>query len=371
MNSPTFFMELAIALGEKARFWAPPNPWVGCVIVKNNQIVGQGSTQPPGQQHAEVCALKEAQELSKGASLFVTLEPCPHQGKTSPCTQAIIQAGISNVYIGVEDPDSRVSGRGIEILRKAGINVFIGICKEKIAHSLKPYLHHRKTGLPYTVLKTAISLDGRIAAPDGSSKWITCEEARKDVHIQRALSQAILIGANTALADAPQLTVRHSEYTLKQQPLRILLDSNGRVPVAGPLFDQGLAPTLVITTSKASSEKMREWEKKGIDVQVVSASGQGVDLFETWRLIGERSIVQVLVEGGASLHTSLLKASLYQELLVYVGALLIGLEGKPAFLHHINHLKEAKRLTLHETKQIGQTVRLLYSGKLSNNMRAK
>lgn len=353
-------MKLALKLAEQARLHAPPNPWVGCVIVKDNQVVGQGYTQPAGQSHAEICALQEAKERAKGASLFVTLEPCPHHGRTPPCTETIIQAGIKHVYIGLEDPDERVRGKGIECLKNAGISVTTGVYKEKIEQSLQPYIYHRHSGLPYTILKTAISIDGRTTAADGSSQWITCEKSREDVHLQRALSQAILIGTETAIKDSPLLTVRHPTLSTKIQPLRILLDSKGRVPPTGPLFDQTLAPTLIITTDQANKTRIQEWKAKGVEVQLVNASPEGVNLLETWRLIGARSILQLLIEGGSRLHTSLLKTSLYNELLVYIGPLLIGCTGQPAFLHHINHLKEAQRLTLQHVQQMGQSIRILY-----------
>lgn len=353
-------MQQAIALAEKARWQAPPNPWVGCVIVKDGLIVGEGYTQPPGQAHAEVCALQQAQEKAKGATLYVTLEPCAHTGRTPPCTQALIQAGIREVYYGVQDPDTRVKGKGASQLQQAGIQVMQGICEKEIQHSLAPYLYQRQTGLPYTLLKAAISLDGRTAAADQTSQWITCDQAREDVHLQRAASQAILIGAGTALKDFPMLTVRHSSYTLSYQPLRVLLDAKGVVPARGPLFDQRLAPTLVMTTSQSSQSRQNEWRSTGAEVAIVSASSKGVDLQEAWQLLGKRSILQVLVEGGATLHTALLETSLVNRLLVYIGPLFLGPSGHPFYQKEIATLQQAQRLALHEVQKLGSCVRLDY-----------
>jgi diaminohydroxyphosphoribosylaminopyrimidine deaminase / 5-amino-6-(5-phosphoribosylamino)uracil reductase len=360
MASHHHFMQQAMALAEQARFHAPPNPWVGCIIVKEGQIIGQGYTQPPGQAHAEVRALQEAQEKAQGATLYATLEPCAHTGRTGPCTQAIIQAGIREVYFGIFDPDPRVKGKGASQLQQAGIKVVQGICEEDIQQSLAAYLHQRQTGLPYTLLKAAISLDGRIAATDHTSQWISCPQARKDAHLQRAASQAILVGAGTALHDSPQLTVRHSSYSLAQQPLRVLLDAKGRVPAKGPLFDPQLARTLVITTPQSSESRQKEWQAAGAEVVTVSPSSTGVNLQEAWQVLGTRSILQVLVEGGATLQTALLDAGLVNRLLIYIGPLLLGSSGIPFYHKHIATLEQAQRLSLQGVQKVGDCVRLDY-----------
>jgi diaminohydroxyphosphoribosylaminopyrimidine deaminase/5-amino-6-(5-phosphoribosylamino)uracil reductase len=360
MTSHIHFMQQALALAEQARWHAPPNPWVGCVIVKNGQIVGQGYTQPPGQAHAEIGALQQAKEQARGATLYSTLEPCAHTGRTPPCTQALIQAGIREVFFGIEDPDRRVKGQGAHQLQQAGIKVNQGLCEADIRHSLAAYLYQRQTGLPYTLLKVAMSIDGRTAAADQTSQWITCTQAREDVHLQRAASQAILIGAGTALKDLPQLTVRHPSYTLPHQPLRVLLDAKGQVPAKGPLFDQHLAPTLVVTTSQCSPQQQNEWQSAGAEVAFVSPSSTGVDLNETWQLLGKRSILQVLVEGGSTLHTALLETSLVNRLLIYMGPLLLGSSGYPFYQKNIETLQSAQRLSLQEVKRLGECVRLAY-----------
>lgn len=360
MNSHIRFMQEALALAKKARLHAPPNPWVGCVIVKDSQIIGRGYTQPPGQPHAEIGALKEAQDKAHGATLYSTLEPCSHTGRTPPCTEALIRAGIREVYFGIEDPDPRVGGQGKHLLQQAGIQVFQGICSQEIQSQLAPYLYQRKTNLPYTVLKSAISLDGRTAAEDLTSQWITSPEARQDVHLQRLSSQAILIGAGTALKDFPQLTIRHDLHQPLRQPLRVLLDAKGHVPAKGPLFDPQLAPTLVITTSQSLKSRQEEWLSAGAEVQIVSSSPNGVNLQETWELLGKRSILQVLVEGGATLHTSLLESSLVNRLLIYIGPLLLGPTGLPFYQKKISTLQQAPRFSLQEIQRLGDCIRLDY-----------
>lgn len=357
-----YFMRQALILAEQARFHAPPNPWVGCVIVKNQQIIGRGYTLPPGQAHAEVNALNQAQEQAKGASLYATLEPCSHYGRTPPCVNAIIQAGIKQVYIAQEDPDPRVQGQGIRRLREAGIEVFTDICKKEAQQALLPYLYQRQTGLPYTIVKIAASLDGRTAAEDKTSQWITSPEARQDVHAQRARSQAILVGSGTALADRPQLTARHPLISLSKQPLRILIDSKGRVPARGPLFDLTLAPTLVITSPAAAENRRREWEKTGAEVCLFPLTDEGhLNLTEIWSALGQRGILQLLVEGGSTLQTALLKHSLFNNLLLYLGPLLLGSTGLPLFLDRIPTLEKATRFHLCSIERLGDSIKLVYT----------
>ena len=220
------FMDRAIAAGDSVRGTTAPNPWVGCVIVSglDPAQVFEGATAPPGGPHAEVTALARAGELhARGATLFTTLEPCAHHGRTPPCTDAIIAAGVARVVIAIEDPDPQVAGQGVAALRAAGIEVSVGTAAAEVTEQLAPYLKHRTTGRPWVVLKMAASLDARTAAPDGTSRWITGEEARRDVHRLRARSDAILVGAGTVRADDPELTVRLDDGPTPTQPLRVVL----------------------------------------------------------------------------------------------------------------------------------------------------
>jgi diaminohydroxyphosphoribosylaminopyrimidine deaminase/5-amino-6-(5-phosphoribosylamino)uracil reductase len=362
-------MAEAVALGERGRLTAAPNPWVGCLVVTADGLaVGRGFHNRAGEPHAEVHALREAGDRARGATVYVTLEPCAHQGRTPPCAPALVEAGVSRVVVAVLDPDDKVAGRGVEILRAAGITVEVGVGAEAAARSLAPYLHHRRTGRPLCLLKTAASIDGRTAAADGTSQWITGPEARADAHRLRAESGAVVVGAGTALADLPTLTYRNLEFgegLAPPQPLRVLIDAAGRVPATGPLFDPALAPTLVITTPAADPEVRRGWKESGAEVEEipltsVAGPGQGgVDLQAALELLGRRGILQAMVEGGATLHGALLRAGLVDRILVYAGGAVLGAEGLPAFAGPgPATLDEASRWRLAAVRQVGSDARL-------------
>jgi diaminohydroxyphosphoribosylaminopyrimidine deaminase/5-amino-6-(5-phosphoribosylamino)uracil reductase len=356
-------MAEAVALGERGRLTAAPNPWVGSVIVgADGQVVGRGFHRRAGEPHAEVHALSEAGDRARGATAYVTLEPCAHHGRTPPCAPTLVDAGVSRVVVAVLDPDERVAGRGIDILRAAGISVHVGVGAEAAARSLAPYLHHRRTGRPLCLLKTAASLDGRTAAADGTSQWITGPEARADAHRLRAESGAVVVGAGTALADQPSLTFRNLDFEdglTASQPLRVLLDAAGRVPAEGPLFDLGIAPTLVLTTSSAAPEARRAWAEAGAEVEEVPLTGGGVDLGEALALLGRRGILQAMVEGGATLHGALLRAGLADRLVVYTGGVVLGSEGLPLFGGPgPGTLAEASRWRLTGARSLGVDARL-------------
>ncbi len=254
-------MRRALALAASVRTSTAPNPWVGSVVVAGGRWY-EGATEPPGGPHAEVVALAAAAGQAAGATLYTTLEPCTHQGLTPPCTDAIVTAGVARVVVGVLDPDPRVSGRGVAELRRAGLDVVVGVAAEEATELLAPYLKHRRTGRPWVVLKLAATLDGRIAAPDGSSRWITGEEARADAHRLRAASDAVLVGAGTVRADDPELTVRTTPEP-DRQPLRVVL---GHAPP-----DARVLPALELT-------------------------GEPSTVLDE---LGARGVLQVLVEGGA------------------------------------------------------------------------
>jgi diaminohydroxyphosphoribosylaminopyrimidine deaminase/5-amino-6-(5-phosphoribosylamino)uracil reductase len=377
----------AVAQGERGRFTAAPNPWVGCVIVgPGGAVVGRGFHRRAGEPHAEVHALREAGDRARGGIAYVTLEPCAHQGRTPPCAPALVEAGVSRVVVAVLDPDDKVAGRGVEILRAAGITVDVGIGSEEATRSLAPYLHHRRTGRPLCVLKTAASIDGRTAAADGTSQWITGPEARADAHRLRAESGAVIVGAGTALADHPTLTFRNLEFEdelTPAQPLRVLIDAAGRVPASGPLFDTALAPVLVFTTEAADPETRRGWKEAGAEVeelptaavtderaatggsggaeppQARAAAPGGVDLAAALSALGRRGILQAMVEGGATLHGSLLRAGLVDRMVVYMGGAVLGAEGLPVFSGPgPATLEEASRWQLAAVGRVGNDARL-------------
>jgi diaminohydroxyphosphoribosylaminopyrimidine deaminase/5-amino-6-(5-phosphoribosylamino)uracil reductase len=322
----------AVALGEHGRRSASPNPWVGSVVVdEQGAIAGEGWHERPGTPHAEVHALAMAGDRARGGTAYVTLEPCAHRGRTHPCADALIAAGVRRVVVALEDPDTRVAGRGLARLRAAGLDVEIGPGSTSARRSLAPYLHHRRTGRAWCLVKTAMSLDAKTAAADGSSRWITGAAARADAHRLRAESQAVVIGAGTALADHPTLTARAVDPPADRQALRVLLDARGRVPAAGPLFDATLAPTLVVTTEAARSEAVDAWRAAGAKVETVPAASGGVDLAATLDLLGHRDVLQAMVEGGATVHGALLAAGLVDRLVAYVSPKVLGPRGLPAF----------------------------------------
>jgi diaminohydroxyphosphoribosylaminopyrimidine deaminase/5-amino-6-(5-phosphoribosylamino)uracil reductase len=283
-------MERALVLASTVRASTSPNPWVGAVIEPG---AFEGATQAPGGPHAEAVALAKAGEAARGATMVVTLEPCAHHGRTPPCADAIIEAGIARVVVGIEDPDANVSGKGITRLREAGIDVEVGVLADEVRAQLAPYLKHRSTGRPWLVLKLAASVDGRTAAPDGSSQWITGEEARADAHRLRAESDAVIVGAGTVRADDPSLTVRHVEG---RDPLRVVL---GKAPP-----DAKVHPAL---------------ELEG-------------DLDQVLDELGRRGVLQAVVEGGPTVAGAFHRAGLVDRYVVYLAPALFGGEdGRPLF----------------------------------------
>ncbi|MBM3660986.1 MAG: bifunctional diaminohydroxyphosphoribosylaminopyrimidine deaminase/5-amino-6-(5-phosphoribosylamino)uracil reductase RibD, partial [Actinobacteria bacterium] len=297
---------------------------------------------------------------ARGASAYVTLEPCSHHGRTPPCADALVEAGVARVVIAATDPDPLVAGRGTERLRAAGVAVTLGVGADAATRQLAPYLHHRRTGRAYCLVKSALSLDGRTAAADGSSQWITGSAARADAHGLRADSQAIVVGSGTALADRPALTVRDVTPAPATPPLRVLLDARGRVPAAGPLFDAA-APTLVVTTDLAAPTVVEAWKAAGAKVETVPDAAGKVDLAATLRLLGAHGVVQAMVEGGAALHGALLAAGLVDHLCVYVGAALLGADGKPGLdWPGPRSIGSAPRLRLLDATVLGDDVRLDY-----------
>jgi len=287
------FMERAIALAATVRRKVSPNPWVGAVIVAKGEVVGEGATSPPGGAHAEIAALKQARGAAKGATCYVTLEPCCHEGRTGSCVDALISAGITRVVIATTDPDEQVSGKGIEALRAAHLDVSLGMCQKMVESQLAPYLKHRRTHRPYVVLKLAMSLDGRIAAPDGTSKFITGIPAQNDAHELRADSDAILVGANTVRVDDPSLTVR-------------LEDGNGA-------SDAAVRDPLRVVLGKAA---------KGARVApCLELSGNLGDILDD---LGGRGVLQLLVEGGAHVAHGFHRAALVDHYVFYLAPALFG-----------------------------------------------
>ncbi len=358
-------MQRALELGESGRRTAPPNPWVGCVLLRDGVVVGEGFHRRPGTPHAEAAALVAAGDRAHGATAVVTLEPCSHHGRTGPCADALADAGVARVVVALEDPDRHVAGRGIARLRARGIEVEVGPGPgaAAAARSLAPYLHHRRTGRAYCVVKAALSLDGRTAATDGSSRWITGPAARADAHELRADSQAVVVGAGTALADEPALTARDGAAPVERQPLRVVLDGRGRVRAAGPLFDTTLAPTLVLTTERAADGAVDAWRAAGAKVEVLppAPSGPGVDLLATLDLLGGIGVLQAMVEGGATLQGALFREGLVDRIVAYVAPIVLGRDARPVLeWTGPAAITNAARWCLISATPLGDDVRLEY-----------
>lgn len=324
------YVERALGLAERGRGMTSPNPMVGAVVVAEGRIVGEGHHEGPGLPHAEVVALAEAGERALGATLYTTLEPCNHFGRTPPCTTAILQAGIATVVSATGDPNPVVNGRGFATLRAAGVEVRTGVLTEVAERQNEAYVKHVRTGLPFVTWKMAASLDGKVASRDGSSRWITGEAARRDVHRLRAWSDAIVVGAGTALADDPSLTVRHPDYR-GHPPLRVLVDARGRVPETGDLFDDA-APTLVATTVASPSDRRDAWRERGAEVIEYEPEGDLVPFSALVRDLGKRDVQGVLLEGGPTLAWTAVEEGAVDKVVVYLAPKLIGGVDAPTVL---------------------------------------
>jgi len=322
------YMQQALELARGGLGFVSPNPLVGCVLVKDGEVVGQGYHQRFGGPHAEVHALQEAGPRARGAVLYVNLEPCSHTGKTPPCTDAVIQAGVSRVVAALRDPNPLVAGRGLARLAAAGMAVTVGVSAVE-AHKLnEAFVKYITTGCPFVTLKSAITLDGKIATRTGASRWITGELARQEGHRLRHAADAILVGIGTVLQDNPQLTTRLPDCQ-GVNPLRVIVDSTLRVPLQAQVTD--VAPdrrTLVVTTALALAAHREQLRARGVEVVCLPAYDDGrVDLEALLRYLGERGIASVLVEGGATLSATLLRRRLVDKVLFFVAPKIIGGDG--------------------------------------------
>ena len=324
------YIERALALAERGRGLVSPNPMVGAIVVAEERVVGEGTHEGPGESHAEVVALRDAGEAARGATLYVSLEPCDHQGRTGPCTEAILEAGIARVVAAMRDPNPVVDGRGFARLETAGVEVREGVDRDEAERLNEAYVKHIRTGLPFVTWKMAASLDGKVASRDGTSRWITSEAARRDVHRLRAAADAIVVGAGTALADDPSLTVREPGYR-GRPPLRVLVDARGRVPATGDLFTHE-APTLVATTALAPEDRRREWSEVGAEVVVYEAEGEGVPIGRLAEDLGKRDVQAILLEGGPTLAWSAVEEGVVDKVVVYLAPKLIGGDDAPTVL---------------------------------------
>ena len=295
-------MREALRIAAYASGRTTPNPLVGAVIVKDNRIVGQGWHRKAGTEHAEIHALHQAGELAKGADIYVTLEPCSHYGKTPPCCQAIIKAGIKKVIVAMTDPNPLVAGNGLKELKAAGIEVVEGVCRDEAEKLNEVFLKWIVHKMPFIVVKTAMTLDGKIATVSGDSKWITNEKSRKFVHQLRDLYDGILIGIGTVLADNPTLTTRLDH--LGKNPVRIIVDSKARIPLDSIVITDKSAHTILAVTERASQEKIAALLQVGIEVIVTKEKADRVDLSDLLKILAEKNICSILVEGGSRINYS-------------------------------------------------------------------
>lgn len=319
-----FYMKRALELAEKGIGYTSPNPLVGAVIVKSGKIIGEGYHERYGSHHAEVNALRNATEDVSGATMYVTLEPCSHYGKTPPCAKAIVESGIKRVVIGLKDPNPLVSGKGIEILKSSGIGVVTGVVEEEGKKLNEIFLKYITTKRPFCILKAAMTLDGKIAASTGDSKWITNEQSRTYVHHLRHRVSGIMVGIQTILADDPMLNTRLQSSEGKD-PHRIIIDSKCRLPLNARVLNMtSNADTIVVTTEKAGEESLRRLKDKGAEVIITPLKNHRVDLNYLMKKLGERSIDSVLLEGGGTLNYSALEEGIVDKVNFFIAPKIIG-----------------------------------------------
>ena len=321
----TKYMRKALELAKLGRGYVSPNPLVGAVIVKDERIIGMGAHMQYGGLHAEINAINDAKEDVSGGALYVTLEPCSHFGKTPPCVDAIIHQGIKKVVIAMEDPNPLVSGKGINKLKENGVEVVVGIMQKESEKLNEVFLKYITTQKPFCTLKTAMTFDGKIATHTGDSKWITNELSRQYVHKLRHQSAAILVGIGTVLKDDPFLTTRLREDVTPKNPIRIVVDTKGNVPLeANVLKCDKETKTIIVTTELASNEKIKKIEQKGAEVLLTPLRDNKVDLPFLIKSLGERKIDSVLIEGGSTLNQSLLQEGLVDKIITFIAPKIVG-----------------------------------------------
>jgi len=347
------YMKQALCLAKKGLGKTSPNPMVGALIVKNNQIIGKGYHKHFGGKHAEINAIENAREDISGATLYVTLEPCCYHGKTPPCVEAIIQNNIGNVIIGTLDPNPRVNGKSAAILRQQGIDTKAGVLEEECRSLNEAHFKYMAAGVPLVTVKFAQTLDGRIATSTGNSQWLSSPASQRFAHKLRALNDAIMVGVGTILTDNPQLTVRLARG---RNPTRIVLDSKLRIPPDSKvLMNQESAPTIIAATSHANDERLSALRQMGIEALITQEDKRGeVDLGNLLKMLGQRGISSVLVEGGAQTITSLLRLNLVDRLVVIVAPKLMGKGIGAVGELNITDVSQTLKLSFSRTYRLGE-----------------
>lgn len=359
----TFYMARALELARKGIYSAHPNPRVGCVIVRDGEVVGEGWHVRAGEPHAEVYALRQAGEKARGATAYVTLEPCSHHGRTPPCADALVSAGIGRVVAAMQDPNPDVAGRGLLRLMNAGIAVQSGVLESEARAINKGFLKRMEHGMPYVRVKLAMSLDGRTAMASGESKWITGPEARSAVQRLRAQSSVVLTGADTVLADGARLTVRPDELGLNAEltalavtrpPLRVLVDGRLRVPLDAPFFK---ADTALVVTCAAASARER-YQEQGHELLALPSSGGHVDLRKLLLELAARGVNDVLVEAGPRLAGAFTRLGLVDEFQIFVAGKFMGSSARPLLDLPLAQMSESLELNILEMRAVGNDWRV-------------
>jgi len=357
------YMARAIQIAKKGQYTTSPNPYIGCVLVKNNQIISEGFTQEAGQAHAEIDALNKAQVSVKNATAYVTLEPCSHTGKTPPCADALVKSGINRVVIAMLDPNPQVSGNGVKKLKDAGIDVSVGILEELARKLNRGFFKRMEYGLPFVRIKMAMSLDGKTAMASGESQWITGAEARNDVQRFRALSDAILTGSGTVIDDNPSLNLRLGSVDLGiensindgsnknlKQPLRVVLDTHLKMSSTSKMLD--LEGNTLIYTCSEDTQKIQSLSKSGAEIKFIPSDR--ISLKKVFKDLAKREINDVHVEAGATLCGALLEENLVDELVIYMAPTILGGDARSLFnLPRIETMKDKVNLKINDIRSVG------------------
>ncbi|WP_047980489.1 bifunctional diaminohydroxyphosphoribosylaminopyrimidine deaminase/5-amino-6-(5-phosphoribosylamino)uracil reductase RibD [Ornithinibacillus contaminans] len=351
MTSHEFYMDVALQNAMAMKGQTDPNPLVGSVIVNENRIVGVGAHLKAGEPHAEIHALRMAGDQARGGTIYVTLEPCSHHGRTGPCAEAIVKAGLKRVVIATLDPNPIVAGNGVKILENAGIEVITGIREQEAMNMNEVFNKFILTKKPFVTLKAGVTLDGKVATHTHSSKWITSDDARLDVHQLRSENAAILVGINTVLKDNPSLTARIPNG---RNPLRVILDSSLRIPLDANVVTDNQAETWIFTTEKHDPVKKQQLEKLGVKV-IVAGGTESVDPNEVVHVLGEQLISSLFLEGGGNVHASFLENKLVDKVVLYFAPKLVGGKDAPTFLEGtgIADMQDAVGLTDTDIVKIG------------------
>ncbi len=346
-------MSLALQVAKKRKGYTHPNPTVGAVVVKNGKVVGIGYHEGAGKPHAEVVAINQAGDKAKGATLYVTLEPCSHYGRTPPCTNLIIQSKVKRVVVATLDPNPKVAGKGVERLRRAGIEVDVGVLEKEARELNEDFFVYITQGRPYITLKWAQTLDGKLATLTGDSKWISSYESRKLAHILRREATAVLVGINTVIKDDPQLTVRH--VPTERQPVRVVIDPNLRIPLKSKVLDTSVAKTIILT-SVEDGEKLEILKAKGIEIIQLDKLNVGNIL----KALYEREIMHLLVEGGAKTLSTFLKEKRFDRICVFIAPKIMG-KGFDIEWEKVEKINETLKLNKRKCLNIERDIYLEFS----------